>query len=116
MATLEEFRQKLASKSDAEVASLSHSFWGAYGLQGDGSREWLAKKAVLPDYEKYFCLNLGLLTESEKVTKATIDTATATKTAADAAVDAARYAKHSAWAAWLATAISLTALLISLLK
>jgi hypothetical protein len=117
MATLEEFRQKFGGMSKDKVSKFNQSFHGAFNvpstahLEDHELREWLARMGVLREREGYFCLNLGLATESQKLDQATIATARANQIVAAAAVEAARRTRNSVLISLLALAVSIIALL-----
>ncbi len=108
MATAQDIRSKLESLTTEEFDAFDNQFPFDGQLRSPAGYERLFYDQ--PQLEPAFCRMLGLPSESEKVTQATIDSAAAAKLSARASIDSARWARVAGLCSLAALAVSVAAL------
>lgn len=103
--TPNELKAALDRLSDAEFATFRRSMGGDYPTR----QGYVDSFVHTPDLERRLCQLLGLPTEAEKST-------TASLTSASAAAETVQLARRANFIAWLALAISLVAFILTFTK
>jgi hypothetical protein len=99
----------VAALSDEGLAQLNDTF--PYDGQARDAAGYEGLFYDRPDLEGTFCRLLGLDSESEKMTRAALDSAAASRISAQAALDSARWARIAGIVSLLALAASVIGLL-----
>ncbi|MDR3635850.1 MAG: hypothetical protein P4L84_18755 [Isosphaeraceae bacterium] len=109
MATPREVRLKLESMSDEEQTAFNDEFpFDGQARSPAGYERLFYDQPVL---EGAFCRLLGLSSEGEKVTQASLDSAEAAKLCAQASLDSARWARVAGICSLVALGVSVASLL-----
>lgn len=108
MATPREVRSKLESLSADDRTAFDDAF--PYDGQSRSPAGYERLFYDQPDLEGTFCRLLGLASEGEKVTQASLDSAEAAKLCAQASLDSARWARVAGVCSLVALGVSVASL------
>jgi uncharacterized protein with LGFP repeats len=112
MATIDEVRQKLKGMTEEEF----RDFRIRYGGTEETREEYVQHFVQNPHKDRVFCEKIGLVSEADKLTRATILYADANVASANAAKQSAEWARVSGIAAIVAIVIAVVSLIVSIAR
>jgi len=108
--TSDELRSKLTTMTPAELAVFRERYGGDYTIDG-----YVDSFNRNPGQEAILCNILGIPTEQDRITAATLSSAQAAIDSAKTASEANRLSRHANWIALIALILSVIAIVISIL-